>query len=281
VPKELRDSICKQILGVATSHQRPWFAGAEPGLGQHPAQVHDDPSRRHKIRRPAWIGARSHQNFSRLHAFIGVRPQDHTCTARGYFTSDLLSTDSNVSCFANSVRKAPTQRMQVPCQIRDNPVCRIRPSSLTRAITLPFSVRNPRLARSSRFIAQEPFGTSISGPGTDWKKRQRRNPVSARALCACAQPGRIGKSEWNRNSTYSKMQNPDDLRIQQQKEMARGIADLLARLHPEAQPLLRLHLAHWLARRVTENRAARAGAAGQTGQPQPTPTDTPLSDYEI
>jgi len=77
------------------------------------------------------------------------------------------------------------------------------------------------------------------------------------------------------------MQNPEDLRIQQQKEMARGIADLLARLHPEAQPLLRLHLAHWLARRVTENRAARAGAAGQTGQPQPTPTVTPLSDYEI
>jgi len=74
------------------------------------------------------------------------------------------------------------------------------------------------------------------------------------------------------------MQNPEDLRIQQQKEMARGIANLLARLHPEAQPLLRLHLAHWLARRVMENRAARAGAAGQ---PQPTPTDTPSSDYEI
>jgi hypothetical protein len=77
------------------------------------------------------------------------------------------------------------------------------------------------------------------------------------------------------------MQNPDDLRIQQQKEMARGIANLLARLHPEEPPLLRLHLAHWLARRVMEHRAARAGAAGQAGQPQHTPTDTPPSDYEI
>jgi hypothetical protein len=77
------------------------------------------------------------------------------------------------------------------------------------------------------------------------------------------------------------MQNPEDLRIQQQKEMARGIADLLARLHPEAQPLLRLHLAHWLARRVMENRAARAGAPGQAGQAQHLPTDMPSSDYEI
>jgi hypothetical protein len=53
------------------------------------------------------------------------------------------------------------------------------------------------IARSSRFIAQERIGTPIMGPGTDWKKRQRQNPVPARALCARAQPGRIGKNEGN------------------------------------------------------------------------------------
>jgi hypothetical protein len=43
------------------------------------------------------------------------------------------------------------------------------------------------------------------------------------------------------------MQNPGETRIEQQKEMARRIADLLALLHPEVFPLMRLRL---LAKRI-------------------------------
>jgi len=77
------------------------------------------------------------------------------------------------------------------------------------------------------------------------------------------------------------MQNPEDLRIQQQKEMARRIADLLARLHPEEQPLLRLELAHSLARRVMEHRGEMHAATGEAGLTAPGLTDTQPSDYEI
>jgi hypothetical protein len=77
------------------------------------------------------------------------------------------------------------------------------------------------------------------------------------------------------------MQNPEEIRIAQQKVMARRIADLLDRLHPEEAPLLRLQLAHWLARRIMAKRAAMPISAGQAGQPQPAQTDAPPSDYEI
>ena len=63
--------------------------------------------------------------------------------------------------------------------------------------------------------------------------------------------------------------------------MARRIADLLARLNPEAPPLLRLQLAHWLARRIVAHRSAMPAAAGQRGQKQLVLTDISPSDYEI
>ncbi len=44
------------------------------------------------------------------------------------------------------------------------------------------------------------------------------------------------------------------MNVEEQKHLARGIADLLARLEPGEFPLLRLQLAHWLARRIMLNR---------------------------
>ena len=42
--------------------------------------------------------------------------------------------------------------------------------------------------------------------------------------------------------------------VDEQKALARRIADLLGRLHPEELPLTRLQPAHFLARRVAYNR---------------------------
>ncbi len=43
----------------------------------------------------------------------------------------------------------------------------------------------------------------------------------------------------------------------EQARLARGIAELLGRFHPEANPVLRLQLAHWLARRIATGRPER------------------------
>ncbi len=43
------------------------------------------------------------------------------------------------------------------------------------------------------------------------------------------------------------------MNIDEQKQLGRGIADLLARLNPETEPLLRLQLAYWLVRRLARH----------------------------
>jgi hypothetical protein len=110
-------------------------------------------------------------------------------------------------------------------------------------------------------------------------KSKGQSGFGAHALLACP-AGRIEKESEIEIPKFQ-MQNPEDSKIQQQKEMARGIADLLARLHPEEQPLLRLQLAHWVARRIMEHRGEMHAPAGHAGQPQPGMIDSPPSNYEI
>ena len=68
--------------------------------------------------------------------------------------------------------------------------------------------------------------------------------------------------------------------VEEQKQVARGIADLLARLHPEVEPLLRLQLAHWLAGRVVRNRT-RCQGNHLTADAQASIASSAERDYQI
>jgi hypothetical protein len=111
-------------------------------------------------------------------------------------------------------------------------------------------------------------------------KKEVKSGFGARALRTC--PAEPAWKKQVKGEIHSiQMQNPEEIRIEKQKEMARRIADLLARLHPEEQPLLRLELAHSLARRVMEHRGEMHAATGEAGLTAPGLTDTQPSDYEI
>lgn len=70
--------------------------------------------------------------------------------------------------------------------------------------------------------------------------------------------------------------------IEEQKELARILADLLARLHPAESPLLRLQLAHWLARRVMESRVRQGYFETSACTPSdPGPPTIAEPDYQI
>jgi hypothetical protein len=63
------------------------------------------------------------------------------------------------------------------------------------------------------------------------------------------------------------------MNIDEQKDLARRICGLLDRLHPDKPPLMRLHLAHWLARRIALNQNPSANSQ--------LPTNDPHAWYEV
>jgi hypothetical protein len=72
-----------------------------------------------------------------------------------------------------------------------------------------------------------------------------------------------------------------NMNIEEQKDLAQRICDLLDRVHPEKPPLLRLQLAHWLARRVMKNRDRSLGPQAQASPPQQDFVDSSGYDYDI
>ncbi len=61
-----------------------------------------------------------------------------------------------------------------------------------------------------------------------------------------------------------------------QTQLARALADLLAKLHPEVHPLVRLHLSYWLVRRIKTGRAEKFQVSICKHEPNTGP-----SDYQI